>query len=421
VGIPVVAVIVVVVVVVMAVGAAAGVRVSRPLPNAVLTSKLPRSIPVRGPKPNLPWPIVGQGAVSIPTLGYASQSGRETSVPIASLTKMTTAVVILRNHPLPNGSNGPMITVTPGDAAQYDVDLDNDESSIPIQAGEVLSERQMLEAMMNQSANDVAYTLAVWDAGSLPAFVAKMNALAASLHATQTHYVDASGYDPQSVSTASDCLRIAAAGMSIPAFAQIVSLPTVTLPLVGTVHNIVTQIGSDGVVGVKSGYTSQADACMVLAAYRIIDGRSVLVLASVLGQHVPPPPMNPEVVVGGSALQYPLLYAGPLDEQLLDATEAIVVRQVVVNPGEQLAWAAAVWGDESHRVPVIATRGVWLLGVPGQRVAAAERFSTVPGGARAGHSAGSALYSLGAQIEMVPMVATATLPEPSWQWRLLHG
>ena len=43
-----------------------------------------------------------------------------------------------------------------------------------------------------------------------------MNALAASLGATHTHYVDASGFDPQSVSTAADCLRIAAAGMAIP-------------------------------------------------------------------------------------------------------------------------------------------------------------------------------------------------------------
>ena len=59
-----------------------------------------------------------------------------------------------------------------------------------------------------------------------------MNALAASLGATETHYVDASGYDPP-VSTAADVLRIAAAGMAIPTFAQVVGLAPVTLPLVG--------------------------------------------------------------------------------------------------------------------------------------------------------------------------------------------
>jgi D-alanyl-D-alanine carboxypeptidase (penicillin-binding protein 5/6) len=77
----------------------------------------------------------------------------------------------------------------------------------------------MLEAMLTRSANDIAYSLAVWDAGTLDAFVVKMNALAASLGATDTHYVDASGYDSASVSSASDVLKVAAVGMAIPTFA----------------------------------------------------------------------------------------------------------------------------------------------------------------------------------------------------------
>ena len=160
----------------------------------------------------------------------------------------------------------------------------------------------MLEALLNQSANDVAYSLAVWDAGSEAAFVAKMNSLAVSLGALHTHYVDASGYQPQSESTAADSLRIAAAGMSIPTFAKVADMPTVSLPLVGTVHNIVTQIGSNGVVGVKSGYTAQSAGCMVLAGYRTIFGRSVLVLASALGQHVQSSARRPPTPPGSPAL-----------------------------------------------------------------------------------------------------------------------
>ena len=87
--------------------------------------------------------------------------------------------------------------MTAADAAEYHAELHMDESSVAIEAGETLTERQMLEAMLTQSANDVAYSLAVWDAGSVAAFVVKMNALAASLGTTDTHYVDASGYDPQ--------------------------------------------------------------------------------------------------------------------------------------------------------------------------------------------------------------------------------
>jgi len=238
-------------------------------------------------------------------------------------------------------------------------------------------------------------------------------------------------------------LRIAAAGMVIPVFAEVADMPTVTLPGVGLVHNIVTEIGSNGVVGVKSGYTSQAGGCMVLAAYRVIGGRSVLVLASALGQHVPapvPPKPAPTAASGSHPgahvtpsttttttpvndleIQYPLRYAGPIVETLLDATKAAVVAVPVVSRGQVLVSATASWGGTSHRVAVVTTQGAWLIGWPGQHVASVARLGTVPAGATAGSRAGIALYALGEQIEAVPLRLTDTLPEPSWWWRLLHN
>jgi D-alanyl-D-alanine carboxypeptidase (penicillin-binding protein 5/6) len=424
-----------VVVIVLLVGALVGAaRINQPMTRPVLISSMAPTVSVPGPQPVLPWPVVGQGAVSVPSIGYADQSGPESPVPIASLTKITTAVVILRDHPLALGSGGPTVTITPAMAAQFDVDLDNDESNIPLQTGEHLTEYQMLEAMMNQSANDVAWSLAVWDAGSLPAFVAKMNALAVSLGAKQTHYVDASGFDPQSVSTASDVLRIAAAGMTIAAFANVVDKPTVTLPLVGTVNNIVTQVGSNGVVGIKSGYTSQAGACIALAGYRVIGGRSVLVMASALGQHVPAPakakakpghPAAPATGISeaqlGVELEYPLHYAGPLVEKLLDASEASVTSVTVARPGQVLGSASVHWGGSAHAVGAVATRGAWLAAWPGQKVAAAVKTEQMALGAKAGSRVGDALFALGHQIAAVPLRTTATVPEPTWPWRLLHG
>lgn len=433
--------------------AVAGWNVSRPLPAPSLVSSVPSSSVVPGRAPQMPWPVVGQGAVAVPALGYAAQSGPESSLPIASLTKMTTAVVILRDHPLAAGASGPLVTISPGDALQYDVDLDNDESNIPLQAGETLSELELLEALLTQSANDVAYTLAVWDAGSEPAFVAKMNALAASLGATHTHYADASGFDPQSVSTAADCLRIAAAGMSIPAFAEVVGMSTVTLPLVGTVHNIVTEIGSNGVIGIKSGYTSEAGGCMVLAADRTVFGRTVLVLSAVLDQVVPLPKgpspsgaasprsspststssststtaptrsttTTPAAPVNLLEVEYPLLYAGPVAEKLLAAAKAGVVPVRMATAGQSLAAAVTSWDGRPHRVDAVATTGAWLIGWPGQKVVSTVTFSAIAPGTAGRARAGSALYALGAQIESVPLDLTGTLPEPTWWWRLVHG
>jgi D-alanyl-D-alanine carboxypeptidase (penicillin-binding protein 5/6) len=394
-------------------------RVFVPLAQPTHVS-LVRSSVVVGVTPGLPWPPTGQAAVSVPSLGYTAQSGGETPVPIASLTKMTTALVVLRDHPVAPGAPGPSITITAADAAQYGVDLSNDESNVPIQAGEVLTERQMLEALLTQSANDIAWSLAVWDAGSLPAFVAKMNSTAASLGAVSSHYVDASGYEPASQSTAADCLRIAAAAMGIPTFAEVVGMPMVTLPLVGTVHNIVTEVGTNNVIGIKSGFTSAAQACMVLAAERVIDGRPVLVLAAVTAQPTPaasgttPTPYGPN---GPDAFHY----ARPVINTLLEATAAGVVQTTVASPGQTAAVLTATWGGVAHRVRVVTTTGAWLTGWPGQRVAATAAIGSVPPGSSPGHPVGDALYTLGAQVERVPLALTSAVPEPTWWWRLVHG
>jgi serine-type D-Ala-D-Ala carboxypeptidase (penicillin-binding protein 5/6) len=426
----------------VAAGVVAVRRITRPLPPPRSVSVLAARMTVPGTAPALPWPVVGQGAVAIPALGFAQQSGPEASLPIASLTKMANAVVILRDHPLAPGADGPMITVTAGDVGQYQYDLANDESNIPIGVGETLSERQMLEALLTQSANDIAYSLAVWDAGSEPAFVTKMNALAASLGATHTHYVDSSGYLPQSVSTAADCLRIAAAGMSIPSFAQIVGMSSVSLPLVGTAPNIVTEIGANGVVGIKSGYTSEAGGCMVLAMYRTIDGRSTLVLASALDQAVPPPvvptttttkpgtvappppppPPTPSTTTTTEPgeIEFPLRYTGPVVEKLLDATAAGVVPVTLSRPGQAVGTVTARWDGEVHSAQTLASGRTWMMAWPGQTVLAAARFTPVHPWARAGSRAGTAVYALGTQLQAVPLTLAADLPEPSWWGRLAH-
>ena len=107
------ALIVVLVLVLLSAGLWGVQRADRTMPPAALSTRAISSLPVPGVAPALPWPATGQAAMDIPSLGYAQQSGPETPVPIASLTKMTTALLILRDHPIPPGASGPTITVTP--------------------------------------------------------------------------------------------------------------------------------------------------------------------------------------------------------------------------------------------------------------------------------------------------------------------
>ena len=434
---------VVVVVVLVAAGLLVDQRINRPVAQPTIPSGRSTTLVVPGTAPSPPWPSSGQAAVEIPSLGYAQQSSLEGPVPIASLAKIATAVVILRDHPLADNTSGPTITVTPDEANQFDVDLENDETNIPLQTGETLTEQQLLEGLLIQSANDAAYTLAVWDAGSETAFVAKMNALASSLGADETHYADASGFDPASVSTAADMLRFAAAGMAIPAFAAVVAMPTANLPLAGVIHNVVKLIGTDGIVGVKSGYTSQAAGCMVLAAYRAIEGRSVLVLASALAQSEPPPPAPPPPATvppttttttpvpsttttapapySAIEAQYPLLYTGPIVERLLDTSEAAIVAVPAVAKGSVVRMASVDWGGIHREVPAVATRSAVLVGLPGQRVAVTTAAAPATQTTGSGVQAGTVRFMLGHEAVTVPLRLVHRVAQPTWWWKALHN
>jgi D-alanyl-D-alanine carboxypeptidase (penicillin-binding protein 5/6) len=233
--------------------------------------------------PSMVWPAHGQAAVQI---GQSQvQAGpNQHAAPIASVAKVMTAYLVLRDHPLRPGQDGPTITLTDADVADTDRRRRQQESVVSIAAGEQLTELQALQALLLPSANNIAAVLARWDAGSADRFVGRMNATARSLGMTHTRYTDPSGYDDATVSTAADQVRIVDQAMRLPVFASIVATPSATLPVAGTVHNTDTLLGHDGFVGVKTGSTDAAGGCFAFRAIRWIDGKRTTITGVVLGQ-----------------------------------------------------------------------------------------------------------------------------------------
>ena len=233
--------------------------------------------------PSAVWPAYGQAAVQI---GQSQvQAGpNQHAAAIASVAKVMTAYLVLRDHPLRLGQDGPTITLTDADVADTDRRRRQQESVVSIAAGEQLTERQALQALLLPSANNIAAVLARWDAGSTDRFVARMNATARSLGMTHTRYTDPSGYDDATVSTAADQVRIVDRAMRLPVFASIVATPSATLPVAGTVHNTNTLLGHNGFVGVKTGSTAAAGGCFAFRAIRWIDGKRTTITGVVLGQ-----------------------------------------------------------------------------------------------------------------------------------------
>ena len=232
---------------------------------------------------HLPWPVVGAAGVVVDGTRVAGP-GHDRPVPIASVAKVMTAYVVLHDHPLTADEAGPTITVSASEAAAYPSQLAKGESLVRVRAGETLTEREALEALLLPSADNMAWILARWDTGTQAAFVARMNAAARRLGMTRTSYTDPSGLDPSTTSTAADQVRLGMAAMRVPALAAIVAMPTAVVPVAGVVRNYNTLLGRDGIVGLKTGSTQAAGGCILIAAWRHAGGRNTLIVAATFGQ-----------------------------------------------------------------------------------------------------------------------------------------
>ncbi|HEX6789066.1 MAG TPA: hypothetical protein VF091_07475 [Gaiellaceae bacterium] len=230
------------------------------------------------------WPAGGQAAFVRTGESRIHAGPNQHPAAIASVAKVMTAYLVLRDHPLGVDRDGPTITLTGADVADTDRRRADEESVVSVVAGERLTELQALQALLLPSANNIAAVLARWSAGSDQRFVAQMNATARSLGMTHTRYTDPSGYDDATVSTAADQVRIVVRAMRLPVFARIVATSSATLPFVGTVRNTDTLLGHAGFVGVKTGSDDAAGGCFAFRAVRWIHGRRTWITGVVLGQ-----------------------------------------------------------------------------------------------------------------------------------------
>lgn len=229
------------------------------------------------------WPAQGQGAYQLGA-GRPAAGPDQHPVPIASLAKVMTAVVVLRHLPLDADADGPALVIRAADVADTARRARRDESVVPVRAGERLTEREALMALLLPSANNVAVLLARYVSGSPDAFVAEMNDTARSLGMTRTTYTDPSGYDAGTVSTAIDQLRLARYAAADGTLAAMMATPSYRIPVAGTVRNTDTLLGRDGFVGMKTGSHDAAGGCFMFRAVRSVDGVRTELIGVVLGQ-----------------------------------------------------------------------------------------------------------------------------------------
>jgi serine-type D-Ala-D-Ala carboxypeptidase (penicillin-binding protein 5/6) len=196
--------------------------------------------------------------------------GLNRELPMGSITKVMTALLVIRAGGLNRQIRIPHAVL--GYVAKYQGE------SAGLRPGDVLTPRELLEALLIQSGCDAAYVLATTYGPGIPAFLAKMNAMAAQLGLTQTHFTSPDGLpyptEHSTYSTPADLLKLGITAMKSPVFRSIVDQSFYHLRKTKMHHsywwdNTNSLIGSyPGAVGIKDGYTDAAKHCLLFEAVR---------------------------------------------------------------------------------------------------------------------------------------------------------
>jgi D-alanyl-D-alanine carboxypeptidase (penicillin-binding protein 5/6) len=273
---------------VLAAGALAAVRVLGIPPPPRLDLRVPATLAAApGSVPAIPMPATGSFDLESTAQGRLAAVAPTTVLPIGSIAKVMTALVVLQHQPLIGDAPGPTYTITYQDVDFYYQMVDADGSSLSVASGEQFTERQLLLALLLPSADNIAETLAVWVAGSQSAFVTDLNAEARALGLTQTSFADVSGLSPQTVSTAADLVKLGQVALANSTLAALVATHSAVMPDGSSIQNLDTDLTTaPGWLGIKTGSTPQAGGCLLFAAHHpgpLGGSREVTVVGAVLG------------------------------------------------------------------------------------------------------------------------------------------
>ncbi|MEW1832414.1 D-alanyl-D-alanine carboxypeptidase [Streptomyces sp. NPDC088196] len=371
------------------------VQAVRPLPTPSLALTAEDSYTFDGSKVNLPWPSEGQGWMDVNGIGTMGDFGKQTPVAIGSVAKAMTAYIVLKDHPLKAGTEGEKITVDATAEKEGGYDKDGESTLNTVKAGDVLTEKQALSAIMIPSANNIARLLARWDAGSEAAFIKKMNDTAKSLGMTNTTYTDASGLKETTVSSAEDQVKLGNQLVKIQALMDITKLPSWVDPSGHKWTNYNRLVPYNNSLGIKTGTTTAAGGNLLFAATKEVGGETAVVVGAILGQHTAP------IIDTVNAVSKTAMLAA---QDAMTSAKILKKGTVVGYVDDQLG----------GHTPVVVTKDVAAVGWAGLKVKLSFAPDDVPHTAKAGTKVGTLTVGDGSSGAVkVPVALQKDLAEPA--------
>ncbi len=347
-------------------------------------------------KATITWPATSQAAIGTVDQGVLEKKPDQLPKPTASTAKIITALTVLKHKPIETGESGPEITMSQKDVDIYNQYYANDGSVAKVAVDQKLTQYQMLQGLLLPSANNYADSLAIWAFGSLQAYQKAAQTLVGELDMQQTTVgSDASGFAPDTLSTAEDLTKLAIAAMRQPVIAEIITQDQVDLPVAGVKQNTNWLLGSDGVVGIKTGNTNEAGGVYVFASQYMVDTRnSTIIVGAVQGEPTIVSAMHQARLLIAQAKTHLRLETIVKKDQVVATYTSPWRKQVNAVAGSDLR--VLVWQATTIK-PTVIVREVT---VPTQK-------GTIVGKIKVGHS-------------FSEVVLEDTLDMPPWQWRVLR-
>lgn len=371
----------------------ASARFFAPLPPLQAES---RAIVVPAKSTSVFLPNYGQTAVRADGYGELTHAGDDSPRPIASVSKIITALTVLDKYPLKSGQQGPTLTLNQTDVALYQEYINKDGAVVAVENGEQITEYQALQAMLMLSANNMADILARWAYGSVDAYTAAANDYLVRQGLAQTKVDDASGFSPQTVSTAREVVKLGELAMKNEILAGIVGQRSAVVPVAGEIRNINSMLGLDGIDGIKTGNTDEAGGCFLTTAKLALDdGKSVRVFVAVIGA----PKRSDALVDGRNVL----------------ASLRQNFEKVTISAGTTTGFYHPQWAS---RVAVTSKEAVTVYRWKAQALRAETKMKQLTVNVESDTRAGEMTLSSGAQRESTPIILKNGIEKPTLSWRL---
>ena len=322
----------------------------------------------------------------------------DTPRPIASLTKVVTALVVLSEHPIAAGTDGATITLTEADSRLVSTYAAINGTTAPAPTGGTITQRAVIELMMVHSANNYAETLAVWAFGSVDAYVSAARNWLDHQGLAGVTVADTTGFSPDNRASPRSLLRLARIATADPVVAAAAALPRVTVPGIGSYENRNLIIGVDGVTGLKTGTLRASGSSLLFSAEHSGPTGDHRVVGVVLNG-----PDGPRVAADARAL-------------LLSVRDDYHDVALVAE-GTLVATYSSPWGDTAEvRTAAAVSDVVWG---EMESVAAASAPRLQPGVDPVDEPTLDVRYA-GERVR-VPLQWVGTIDEPPLDWRLAQA